>query len=506
MIKLVVVIIFLIYLDLILINEILSNGDAVYLELLKDISSTHEETNHHHKQQQSHHSNGYTREKKWNTDSKSSLSNQPIRVLHIVTSLSENRLNSTTLPLLQHSIHTMIEPPYNFEVDVYLILGWKLKPCDYKRILENYNHTILPPGVGLQIWDDATPIAYDNPRKDSTIRPITRSLARQHRFVIKDKLMYYDLFSVFEDDMMITGRHLNYFWRMSQELKLLQEEAENGKALNELKEIVGGKLTKKQISAMVPGFIRAEVLLDESKWPSQKELASIEVDLEFEMKDGSFQNKTFDPLPCCYVPNNLVNLPSKPSFDQIMIWETSIKGTSIRKMPTNGGSGLIDWVMLQQGPNNRRSSSWTEGYWSSSVKTKPHWGDPQLFAQQGGWMLTREQLIEFHHNHCNSGFFPPYEGTFHQDGLTADNVEFWSGGFSIFSNNKSGCNIRRIINIDPDQFSNHFLYHTSNNKQKSLQHQNYRLLKANNFLGQINSIAKEANRVNELAETPSHVK
>ena len=95
-----------------------------------------------------------------------------------------------------------------------------------------------------------------------------------------------------------------------------------------------------------------------------------------------------------------------------------------------------------------------------------------------------------HLHHCPSGFFPPYENTFHQDGLTLNNVEFWSGGFSIFSGTRSGCNMQRIVSLNPDHFSHHLLYHTANNKQKSFD--NKRLLKANNFMGQLNTVVKRA--------------
>lgn len=50
-------------------------------------------------------------------------------------------------------------------------------------------------------------------------------LARQHRFVIKDNLMHYDVFSVFEDDMRITGGHIHHYLTFSRELERLAEEA-----------------------------------------------------------------------------------------------------------------------------------------------------------------------------------------------------------------------------------------------------------------------------------------
>jgi len=447
---------------------------------------------------------------------------KPTRVLHIVTALrdinngsrgteaGEDRLQQVFIPILKNSVESMISPPYNYEVDVYLVLGWKLLP-ERRKLIED----ALPEGVGLQVWDDAIPLGYDMPSKDVSIKDVTRGLARQHRFVVKDKLNYYDIFTVFEDDMRVTGEHVHHYLEMSAELKRLREEAPDtvpmGEPKDDEKQRYYGPLTKQQLSSMIPGFIRVEVLVDEEKWPSQPEkaLGSIPVDLEFPTKDGGMEKRTFDPASCCHVPENLGKMPHNPSFDQIMIWETGVKGTVVRQMP-EGGTGLLDWVMLQPGPKNFGSKYWSGGYWSGrdgayGDEKRPGAGDPKLIAQQGGWMLTRDQIIEMHLNHCNRDFFPPFEspengGHFGQDGLTLNNVEFWSGGFSIFSGTRAGCNMQRVINVDPDHFSKHFLYHTANNKQKTLDRN--RFLKANNFLGQINSVVKAATKakLNEISQ------
>mmetsp|Transcript_13144 Transcript_13144/g.24707 ORF Transcript_13144/g.24707 Transcript_13144/m.24707 type:complete len:588 (+) Transcript_13144:195-1958(+) len=435
-------------------------------------------------------------------------SEKPLRVLHIVTALAEynngsrgtvhgeDRLQKVFIPVLQNSVQSMISDPYNYQVDVFLVLGWKLLP-ERRKLIED----ALPEGVGLQVWDDATPLGYDRPKTDVKLKHVTRGLARQHRFVIKDKLMYYDLFTVFEDDMRITGGHIHQFLELSRELERLVEEAPDVLSDEDDypkdQDSISRQLSKKQLKRMMPGFIRAEVLLDESKYPSQKELDPIPVDLQFKLEDGTVEEMMFDPKPCCHVPPNLGKMPPEPRGDQIMIWETAVKGTVVRKMP-EGGTGLLDWVMLQPGPKNLKKDEYIGGYWSGNLglygkEEKPGAGDPRLIAQQGGWMATRAQLIEMHLHQCPSGFFPPYENDgFHQDGLTLNNVEFWSGGFSVFSGTKSGCNMQRIISLKPEHFSQHFLYHTANNKQKSLP--NFRLLKANNFMGQINSVVKAAKK------------
>ena len=429
----------------------------------------------------------------------------PTRILHIVTALAEynngrrktvrgeDRLQKVFIPVLQNSVQSMLDHPGNYQVDVYLVLGWKLLP-ERRKLIED----ALPEGVGLQVWDDATPLGYDRPRSDVKMKPVTRALARQHRFVIKDKLMHYDLFSVFEDDMRVTGGHVHHFLELSKELERLADAAPENLSAElrtpHQKQKFHGQLSKRQLKRMIPGFIRVEVLLDEAKHPSQRKLDPIPVDLEFEV-EGGVEEKMFDPVPCCHVPEGLGKMPPTPRGDQIMIWETAVKGTVVREMPS-GGTGLLDWVMLQPGPK-AYGKDFIGGYWSGrggdyGKDEKPNISDPKFIAQQGGWMATREQLIEMHLHQCTGDFFPPYDKKFNQDGLTLNNVEFWSGGFNIFSGSKGACSMQRVISLKPEHFSQHFLYHTANNKQRDVP--NFRLVKANNFMGQVNYVTKEAKK------------
>jgi len=448
----------------------------------------------------------------------SSDGDQPLRVLHLVTALAEynsgkrstvagqDRLREVMIPILVDSVSSMISPPCNYEVDVYLVLGWKLKP-ERRRLIED----ALPEGVGLEIWDDASPLGYDK-RKSTNIELVTRALARQHRFVIKDKIDYYDFFSVFEDDMRNTCGHISHFLEVTAELKKMIEVAPailppepRGDDLNEN---FFGPLSKLQLGRMIPGFIRVEVLLDESKYPSQKDLDPIPVDLEFDIKDedGTItkQQRTFDPIPCCSV-SNVKGLPEHPTRDQIMLWETSVFGANVRQLPTTtttSKSGMLDWVLLQTGPKTFHMSAeqFVGGYWAGrdgAYGNAPKLGEahPRFIAQQGGWMATHEQLIDMHRNQCTQGFFPPFDKpAFNEDGLFQENVEFWSGAFQIFVGFGKGCNMQRVISMHPDHFSKHFLYHTANNKQASGQIQNERKVKAENFFGQVNSVVKAAKR------------
>lgn len=150
----------------------------------------------------------------------SSISNQkPIlqskRLLYIVTTLSEynsgtrntvkgsDRLQETLIPVLTEGVSSLIMA--GFKVDVQLVCHFTLRPERRDLITQ-----ALPESVQLFVWNDATPIGYDTEKFDDNVRlPIpgqglenrTLHLARQHRFVIKDKLLDYDMFVVFEDDV-----------------------------------------------------------------------------------------------------------------------------------------------------------------------------------------------------------------------------------------------------------------------------------------------------------------
>lgn len=111
------------------------------------------------------------------------------RILHIVTTLAEynsgtrgtkrgeDRLKELLIPVLQYNVESLLTRK-GWEVDVYLVLGFELKP-ERRKLIED----ALPEGVGLEIWDNATPYSYDvrNGKKDDHLTEITRALARQVR-------------------------------------------------------------------------------------------------------------------------------------------------------------------------------------------------------------------------------------------------------------------------------------------------------------------------------------
>lgn len=418
-----------------------------------------------------------------------------IRILHVVTTLAEyqtgrrntvrgaDRLQEIIIPAMRRSVESMLSME-NCDVDVYLICGFDLKPERLKLIEDS-----LPDGVGLEVWRDATPIGYDG---TNVIRPITRSLARQHRYVLKDKLYEYDFFTIFEDDMIITRDHVINYNQMSHEIERLKNDAKPGSLNDPIDKSFTGSMTEIQLQRLIPGFIRVEVLKPNSV--AQQTTGPITV------QEQSASNSALNASICCSLPPeyplHLQEDPvtSNPQFEQLMIWETGIQGMSLRQLPKESS---IDWVALQPGPKNRsiENGQVIGGYWSGNdgdFDSRPSDDDPRFFGQQGGFMASRDQIL-FYDKVCPAGFLPPFEEPkFKDDGLYMNNVEFWSGGWQLYGNAKRGsaCNLQRIISLDPEVYSKQLLYHVSNNKQ--LQISRERRLRASDFFGQLNTVKERA--------------
>ena len=341
------------------------------------------------------------------------------RILYIITALAEynsgtrntvrgsDRLQETLIPVVTEGVTSMIQDGY--EVDVFLVAHFILQPDRAALITK-----ALPKNVGFDFWNQATPLGYDTNSKatDRKLENRTLHLARQHRFVIKDKLTQYDLFAVFEDDMLITADHINHYVAVSKELRRLEDLApvdfppstssSSKITKDEAIQQYHGTMTKGQLRRMIPGFMRVEVLLDEKHFPAQSKTGPIPVDLLFNKKGKRKpESKTVNSKSCCYISDHLSNEnrpAGKPKADQLMIWETNVLPLGIRKMPTDS---WLNWVVLQRGPNqNDLYVNETIGdYWSNrngdyygtrQKRPAPH--EFKYINNMGGWMATQEQL------------------------------------------------------------------------------------------------------------------
>jgi hypothetical protein len=435
------------------------------------------------------------------------------RILYVVTTLAEyntgnrstkkgqDRLGEVLLPILVDSVESMVGAPFHYQVDVFLICAYEMKPEREQLIRDS-----LPDGVGFQVWDDAAPLGYDNRHSKNKLIPNTRALARQHRYVIKDKFFYYDLFLAFEDDMRITGHHVENYLALSAEIDQLREQAPT--TLDGVPENVDdykhtkffGPMTREQLSRVVPGFIRVEVILNETEHGAQKKVVPIPLDHDF----GKSGIRHVDPTICCHVHMNPnIETPETPPASDVIIWETNVKAFSLRQMPH--GSSKLDWAVLMMGPGKKLDNAEKiGGYWSGREgafgdEKRPSGGVPELIAQQGGWMATRDQMARMNSGLCMGSFLPPFDKpNYNGDGQESMNVEFWSGSYQFFTGVKSGCNMQRIISMHPDDFSKHLIYHVANNKQRQLA-QN-RMVRADDLFAQLNSVQKMATKAMEASK------
>ena len=193
------------------------------------------------------------------------------RILYIITSMAEydngrrgteagyDRFSKTIVPVARESVTSMVNN-FGYHVDVYLVAHYNVSKSRYTELA-----TALPASVGLQVWEDATPIGYALENSKEIVMAITRGLARQHRYIIKDKFFHYDLFVNFEDDMLIKGEHVSHFVDVTNDLFYLRKQSEPmlpvSVSVEEAADLFYGPMTTQQLARTIPGFMRVEAAL-----------------------------------------------------------------------------------------------------------------------------------------------------------------------------------------------------------------------------------------------------
>ena len=610
--------------------------------------------------------------------SESKKTYQKNRILYIVTSIAEydngrrsttsgnDRFTQTLLPILLESVQSLLSSssspsssslddfPFINSVDVFLITHYPITPARYQQV-----RTALPKSVGLQIWDQATPYGYitDIPwdqqvetlqripqqlqqQQQQRIQSHTRGLSRQHRYVIKDKLLHYDTFINVEDDMLIHKEQVQHFVQMTNTIYFwrttTQKQHPRDRPKDDPTTQFYGSMTEHQLGRTIPGFVRVEVVLSNHNHDNNNEteqhtgindpnlprllqtpkpanplleyfqqhpirsttntkngaLRSLyhNIPRDYEWETSSSTSLPINASICCQVTQHTWQQqqhssssssstpPPRPTANDLYFWEMSLESLGVRQMPqgmnmpqrimesssspdiSNAILKDLDWVMLLGGSNNelfiKYDPSYIIGdYWSgqylmdttttsaqssssssSKLIQRPDRKNGKHVTNQGGWLGTRRQIVEWHTRWCRGSFLPyvyrllflvvaiaheissliilfwfvlynfcyqckitfthtrPYDlPNYRLDGLDGRTVEYWSGGIQLVGIN--ACNLQRIIALRPEYFSKHLLYHTSNNKQKSNTVQ-YRFSQRpiNEFWGQINTVRKHAER------------
>lgn len=339
------------------------------------------------------------------------------RILYVITSMADfdngrratvegyDRFSNTIVPVLRESVNSMVQAGYF--VDVYLIAHYNVSASRHDELSTQFSAT-----VGLQVWEDATPIGYASEHSKERVMAHTRGLSRQHRYVIKDKLVHYDIFVCFEDDMLVRGDHVGHFVNVTDTLYSLRLAAEpklpKTVTLEEAADLFYGPMTKTQLARTIPGFMRVEAALPDFTPAKRNRHDQIPVDFKWnDTAEGGV-----DPVICCHVSPETANahIPASPDRDSIYFWETSIEALGVRKMPE------LDWVLLQGGNNNEK---WTDptfvvgDYWSGrgdvayfGDRSRPDRKLGRYMNNQGGWMATKRQIFEWHVWWCRSGLLP----------------------------------------------------------------------------------------------------
>jgi hypothetical protein len=437
-------------------------------------------------------------------NSTASSHNKP-KVLYIVTSLHEfdngrretllgyDRFAGTLLPVLRESTRSMAATSYN--VDLYLITHYTLSAKRIKQLRQ-----VLPRSVGFDYWDNAAPFSYAPDTNASHLQSNTRALARQHRFVIKDKIQSYDFFVNFEDDMIVKAEHIQHFMRLSQDWYTMRQSAPNKTVYsttkttpNDMLTVFHGPMNKIQLERLVPGFIRVEASLNNYHPHLRNQQKQIPLDYEW---NSSISQSQVNASVCCHVSPDSTNehIPLAPTTEQLYFWETAIDALGVRQLPNH------QWALLLGGNSDKYyvNPNFVIGdYWSGRdgyFTVRPDKTLSLYMSNQGGWMATRRQIVDWHRRWCRGGFLPPFQKPHHvNDGLDTKSVEYWSGGIQIAG--VLGCNLQRVVMLEAGEFSKHLLYHASNNKQK-VKNVQYRFSSRNiqEFWGQLNMIRKNAEK------------
>jgi len=373
---------------------------------------------------------------------------QKDRILYIVTSMAEfdngrratvkgyDRFSNTIVPVIRESVTSMIGTGY--DVDLYLITHYSLSMARYNEVL-----AALPDDtVGFQVWDEATPLGYEREHSVDVIKDHFRGLSRQHRYVIKDKFFHYDLFVCFEDDMLIRGPHVQHYVQVTNSLYHLRTHAADKlpepppsssssvMTVEQAADLFYGPMTRQQLARTIPGFMRVEAALPNFRpGPKENRFDQIPTNYQWGDDDNDSVHSGIDPSICCHVSALSTNphIPLAPDKDDLYFWETSLDALGVRQMPkakipssnsssSNNNLLELDWVLTQGGNSN--ALWWDPAYvvgdfWSGrgearyfGNRTRPERNRPRYMNNQGGWMATRRQLVEWHGDWCRGGFLP----------------------------------------------------------------------------------------------------
>eukprot|EP00984_Skeletonema_dohrnii_P007851 scaffold2899_cov85-Skeletonema_dohrnii-CCMP3373.AAC.7 len=483
---------------------------------------------------------------------------------------SSSKLNSSAantnidsiLSTLSINIQTMIAHPEGYTVDVYWILGcaWSdynnsmlsssaaSKLNNNEEVSEYWKEYIaqqLPNGVGLQVWEDAMPLDYsavavppeektteqqqqpqgrqtahsdtqiDSSAKKgeedhyaaATLSPSIDKFMKQHRYVVRDKLDYYDVFLSFGASLQPHHPQPTNANSNSGIVELSGELVQvNGTfvqfctknlyrdttiSCNDRLEYLTKRYGISKNVAMVSLLKEKECICTagggdlEAKIPSSQSLERITGDhiytflsMSSELNelsngqhiipgflavdavppaaaetanDSGSQQFHVDASPCCDSDSMELTVETKGGAainanEWQMIKAVTADSADVNEDKTKGEtpSPLSEWIAVE------RKSMSGEGTTSPTFK-----------FYDDGWMLTKDQLLRFDYGSNRGKFLPPFtsensvhvhESIMSKHGLTCPLFE---------SKDIGGLDLRRAINLDPNGFSRQLIHPVS---------------------------------------------
>ena len=346
----------------------------------------------------------------------------PLRILYIAaqserfaagtgTGTGTDRFRDGLLPALRDGVESMTAPPYGYDVDVHLVLGYGLDRDDEAALAGQ-----LPRGVGSEVGGGGSA---------ATAGPLLGRVGS----VLRDGIDAYDLFVVAHDGARIRGDHVAYYSSMSDEIAT----------------------TDAAVPAL-PGFLHVEIGAAGAGKAGPVEPGH-KVDLRFPdpSDPATLVERAVDPSVCCRPAGGGTLQPGA----ELLLPDLAVSPDSIGPFSLTEPSDL-DWVWRQEATF------------------------PQLQGDAGGadpmslsWMARSDQLLGLHRMGCDI-IFPE-----HERAIAAEGREVHP------------CRIHRLVSLHPDNFSKHLVLKGATNGGATSGSTSQRLVKANDFLGHLNSLARQ---------------
>lgn len=202
-------------------------------------------------------------------------------------------------------------------------------------------------------------------------------------------------------------------------------------------DVVDDAISAEHVKRLFPGLLRVEVLDRKPDHPLRRSnsLDTHQFINEVPPSPNAFtSNERRESIlrPDCCVEDDPPRgkMTANPTMEDIVMWETNIQATGVRRLPDPVG-----WVAAMPVEDRADVGSYWSGY--PDVYGEPNMKRPRridaTIGNQAGFMATRSQIEYFHEEACPGGFLPPYDSSHWKgDSLQRHSVEFWSGGFQLF--------------------------------------------------------------------------